>query len=82
MDEHKQITPAAEIALLDLAHFCRLDRSTAVISPVTKSIDPLAMAMAEGRREVGLRIVQMLGITPQQLANLKEPIEERDDYAA
>ena len=65
--------PDAEAVLADLKRFCRVTTSTAAISPVTKSIDPIAMAMAEGRREVWNRIMAHLYIDDRIVLNLKEP---------
>ena len=63
---------SAEIVLADLKRFCRVETSTVVVSPVTKQIDPLAMAMAEGRREVWNRIQQYLQMADREIAELKE----------
>ena len=63
LDGDGNIGPDAEIVLADLKRFCRAMSSTVVVSPVSKSIDPLAMAMAEGRREVWLRIMGHLNMT-------------------
>jgi hypothetical protein len=52
LDGDGRVHPTAEVVLADLKRFCRADTSTVVVSPVSKAIDPLAMAMAEGRREV------------------------------
>ena len=60
LDGSGNVNPSAEIVLADLKRFCRVETSTVVVSPVTKTIDPLAMAMAEGRREVWNRIQQYL----------------------
>jgi len=51
--------PAAEIVLGDLAVFCGAQASSVRISG-QKTVDPFAMAVAEGRREVLLRITAML----------------------
>ena len=65
----------AEIVLADLKRFCRAETSTAVVSPVSKAIDPLAMAMAEGRREVWNRIQQYLHMADREITQLKEENE-------
>lgn len=62
----------AEVVLADLRRFCRVTASTAVISPITKSIDPMAMAMAEGRREVWNRIMAHLYVDEKQVFNLDD----------
>jgi hypothetical protein len=50
------------IVMADLADFCHYNRPTTKISPVTQSVDPIAMAQAEGRREVFLRIKAMMDV--------------------
>lgn len=52
--------PFADEVLQDLARFCRANQST--FHP-----DPRAHAVAEGRREVWLRIQQHLKLTDDQL---------------
>lgn len=65
--------PDAEAVLADLRRFCRVTSSTAVVSPISKSIDPIAMAMAEGRREVWNRIVAHLYLEDKTVLSLQEP---------
>lgn len=64
--------PDAEIILKDLARFCRAHRSTAVFSQIRGTLDPLASARADGRREVYLRIVEYLHLDERFLTNLRE----------
>jgi len=66
----------AKIVLADLAKFCRATSSTAVVSPISRSVDPIATAMAEGRREVWLRLMAHLHIDEKMVFNLNE---EKDD---
>jgi hypothetical protein len=61
-----------QIVLADLAKFCRANSSTAIVSPVSRSVDPIAMAMAEGRREVWLRLMAHLHIDERVVFNLNE----------
>ncbi|MCE2660921.1 MAG: hypothetical protein LW854_22255 [Rubrivivax sp.] len=80
MDAEGRLHPSAEIVLADLRRFCRATGSTMVLSPVSKTIDPLAMAMAEGRREVWMRLMAHLHVDEKQVFNLVEPSEgERND---
>lgn len=65
-----------QIVLSDLAKFCRATSSTAVVSPISRSVDPIASAMAEGRREVWLRIMAHLHVDEKVIFNLNE--EEND----
>lgn len=62
----------AEVVLADLRRFCRATGSTALVSPVSKAVDPIAMAMAEGRREVWLRLMAHLHVDEKTVFNLQE----------
>lgn len=70
--EDGELNEAAKVVMADLAKFCRARGSTAMVSPQTGSIDPIAMAMAEGRREVFNRINEYLQINDNILQNLRE----------
>lgn len=73
----QRLSPDAEIILKDLARFCRAHRSTAVFSQLRGTLDPLASARADGRREVYLRIVENLYLDDRFLTNLREgPTDE------
>lgn len=67
----------AEVVMTDLRKFCRATGSTAMVSPQSGSIDPIAMAMAEGRREVFNRINEYLHLKDNIIHNLRE--EQSDD---
>jgi hypothetical protein len=66
------LSPDGQVILTDLAKFCRANSSTAVVNPVSRSVDPIASAMAEGRREVWLRIMAHLHIDEKVVFNLTE----------
>jgi len=55
--------PLAEEVLADLARFCRVHESTF-------DADPRVHAMLEGRREVALRILNHLQMSPESLWDL------------
>jgi hypothetical protein len=57
--------------LADLREFCRADASCVVVSKDGK-IDTHATVLAEGRREVWLRITETLNLTDEQLLKIKE----------
>jgi hypothetical protein len=73
--ESGQLSPDGEIVLADLKKFCRATASTVVVSPVSRSVDPIATAMAEGRREVWLRIMAHLHLEDRAVINLEEKEE-------
>lgn len=54
--EDGELRMVGEHVLADLREFCWLD------APTIFHAEPLVMARREGRREVGLRIVNMLGL--------------------
>lgn len=61
-----------QIVLADLAKFCKATSSTAVVSPISRQVDPVASALAEGRREVWLRIMAHLHIDEKVVFNLNQ----------
>lgn len=68
---YKQIFkgPNADAVLFDLARFCRANEST--FNP-----DPYLSAVAEGRREVWLRIQRHLQLSPADLWALYSGVRE------
>jgi hypothetical protein len=70
-----EVSDSGRRVLKDLAKFCRAHDTTTLISPISRMVDPLASAQAEGRREVFLRIMWHLKLTDADLMTLKE-IEE------
>ena len=61
------VTPAAAVVLRDLAHYCYVYKPTLKVSQVTQQCDPLAMAFAEGRRDVFNRIMGLCNLTHEQI---------------
>lgn len=57
--------------LNDLREFCRADQSCVVVAKDGR-IDTHATAVAEGRREVWLRITQTLNLSDETLQRFKE----------
>lgn len=54
----------------DLARYCYANKPTLKVSHVTQQSDPLAMAFAEGRRDVFNRIVAMCNLTSDQIEHI------------
>lgn len=52
--------PAAQMVLCDLEDFCCSMKTT------LRSSDPLELARNEGRRQVWLRIIRAINLTPEQ----------------
>jgi hypothetical protein len=68
---------AGRLALEDLRDFCRADRSCVVVAKDGR-VDTHATAVAEGRREVFLKILQMLNLTDEDLLRLRQA-EDTDE---
>lgn len=68
-------SPRSQSALIDLAAFCKANVSCVVLG------DRDATLVAEGRREVWLRIQEHLQLTPEQMFQLYagNPIRTGDD---
>ena len=71
-----QLTRDGEIVLADLEKFCRLYKSTTMVSRITQQTDVPATFQAEGRREVILRILSHLYIDDKSLMRLQEASTE------
>lgn len=67
-----ELSPDAKLVMADLAQFCHVGRSTFRVSPVTKQADSHAMALAEGRREVFLRLHQTLNFDESSVLDMTE----------
>lgn len=68
-DDDGTVSLSGRKVLADLRKFCRVDRSTF-------EADPRAHALLEGRREVALRILTMLGIKGEDIAPFVEVSDE------
>lgn len=72
LNEDGSLKPDAEAIIKDLAKFCRLHRSTTIVSTVSRQTDVPATFQAEGRREVILRILGHLHVDDADLVRLTE----------
>lgn len=70
MPDGGDLGPAADVVLRDLARYCYATKPTLKVSPVTGKTDPLAMAFAEGRRDVFNRITAMCRLTSDQIERI------------
>lgn len=66
------LQPAADYVLRDLASYCYVNKPTLKVSQVTQQSDPLAMAFAEGRRDVFNRIVSLCNLSPDQIERIAQ----------
>lgn len=67
-----KLTADGELVLADLAKFCRLHRSTTIVSAVSRQTDVPASFQAEGRREVILRLLGHLHVSDADLIRITE----------
>ena len=68
---HESDEPHLKAIVKDLREFCRADQSCVVVAKDGR-IDTHATAVAEGRREVWLRITQTLNLSEETLQRFKE----------
>lgn len=61
-------TPDGAIVLGRLARFCRAHQTSISVSPITGRVDPIAVGVAEGRREVWLWLQRHLTLEESQVA--------------
>lgn len=67
----KTLSSAGALVIRDLARFCRVYQGNAPRS-AGGTIDPIAMAMAEGRRQVFLRIQAQLNVSEADILKANE----------
>lgn len=79
LDDHDNFQPWARVLMHDLGKFCYLGRPTTKVSKITGSVDPIACAVAEGRREVLLRILEMLRFSDDKALNMIEQLNQREE---
>lgn len=72
LDGDGRLRPDAVAVFADLKRFCRVDRSTLVVSPITRVVDTHATMLAEGRREVWMRLQAHLKLDDRQIADLND----------
>lgn len=65
-----RLNAAADTVLRDLAQYCYANKPTLKVSPTTQQTDALAMAFAEGRRDVFNRITAMCNLTSDQIERI------------
>lgn len=71
-----ELTPEGERVLRDLGKFANFYGSPVKLSPVTRTIDPLASMVSAGRAEVVRRVWGLIDLDPTKHAGLKEPEDD------
>ena len=71
LQQDGQASAMAREVLKDLRRFCHADRPTYRVGG-NGQLDPIASAVAEGRREVWLRIIEHLHLDDRFIVNLRE----------
>lgn len=59
-----RLTAAGERVLRDLDYQGYMHRTTVKVSPITRTVDPIASALAEGRRDLVRRIWAYIELDP------------------
>lgn len=71
LDDRGDLTPDSQIVMADLIRFCCAKKATIRLDQQGK-VDPYAMAVAEGRREVFNRLNSYLFIDEKVIQTLNE----------
>lgn len=79
LDGQDRLTGDGHLVLQELAKFCYANRPTPKISPKSGMIDPVAMGVAEGRREVFLLITNYLTIDDHAFNRLLTQYQQEND---
>lgn len=73
-----ELGPAAAIVMADLAKYCHARHTSFQFSSVTRQSDALAMAFAEGRRDVFNRIAGLCNLTSDQIDRIAQQRSDDD----
>lgn len=74
-----ELRPASYVVLRDLAHYCYVNKPTLNVSQIDQHVDPLAMAFAEGRRDVFNRISAMLNLASDDIERISRARSSNDE---
>ena len=68
----------ADIILKDLRNVAGIDKGGIVVSPISRTVDPMATAYRAGQRDMYLRIMKFLGLDGPAI---EEQSDDRSDNA-
>jgi hypothetical protein len=69
--------PDVRALVADLSRYCNLYRTTACISKATGTMDPIAMAFAEGQRDAFLYLLRQSNADPSAVqAAIQQELED------
>lgn len=78
-DNRDHFNPNAQVLMKELAKFCYLGRTTTKVGKISGRIDPIASAIAEGRREVLLRILELLSFSDAHAVKMIEQLNQQPE---
>jgi hypothetical protein len=70
------LTDAGARVLADMARYCGAYDSTIKVSPITRQVDPIASAVAEGRRQAYLYLLKNIRLDPEAILTTMEDAEK------
>ncbi|SDV49198.1 Bbp19 family protein [Chitinasiproducens palmae] len=79
LDERGGLTESGRAVMADLRRFCRVETSSVTVSPVSRTVDTHATMVAEGRREVYNRLLNVLHLTEYDIHNLVDRPADGND---
>jgi hypothetical protein len=75
-DKDGKLTPEGERVLRDLGKFAGYYGSPVKVSPISRTVDPLASMVSAGRAEVVGRVWGLIDLDPTKHPSLKEPEDD------
>lgn len=75
-DEAGKLTPEGARVLRDLGKFANFYGSPVKVSPISRTVDPLASMVSAGRAEVVRRVWGLIDLDPTSHSSIKEPEDD------
>jgi hypothetical protein len=69
-------TSAGVAVLADMARYCGAYDTTIKLSPISRQVDPIATAVAEGRRQAYLYLLKNIRLNPEAILSMMEDAEK------
>lgn len=79
LNDEGKMKPEAMVVMRDLARFCYANKASAKMSPKSGMIDPYATHIADGRREVFLRLTNQVNVDDAVFNRLLTQYYEEND---
>lgn len=79
LDNNDNWNPGARVLMKELTTFCMMGKSPVKVNKITGNIDPTALAIATGRREVYMRIMELINFSDESALKMIEQLNQQED---